>query len=145
MFCNVSGKEPVIRKSLQLIKSDDCDWVYITGGEPFLHSGIIDICKKIKSFGKKIGVTTNGTVHNYDIIKYVDRIGVSIDGDKTYHDFYRDNSFDKAFSFLKNIIGKVETVLMFTLFEENKHLVNWVSYFGKWLGVDHIQITKGVV
>ena len=144
-FCKVKGSEPMINKCLDLIKKETNEWVYITGGEPLLHPDIENICTEIKSYGKNIGITTNGTIKNDRIHLFADRVGVSIDGDKFYHDKYRDNSFESAIEFIKSIIGKVETVLMFTLFEENRHLVNWVQYFGKWLNVDYVQVTKGIV
>ena len=152
--CNLSCKycplkdsrdEPDIETCLELIKDTEEEWIYITGGEPLLVKNLEEICNKIRSFGKKVGITTNGTIKNDRIHLFADRVGVSIDGDKEYHNNYRENSFDKAVEFLKNIIGKVETVLMFTLFPENEHCKEYIENLANTLKVDHLQVTKGIV
>lgn len=151
--CNLSCKycpakdsqpEPDIDKCLELIKKSKKRWVWITGGEPLLVENIEEICKKIKSFGKKIGITTNGTINNDRIHLFADRVGVSIDGNREYHNIYRHGSYDQAVSFLKNLVGKVQTVLCFTLFEENKKYIDHVKELGKQLNVDYVQIVDAV-
>lgn len=59
--------------------------VTITGGEPLLYRGIWDIFTKLENSNMKVGIVTNGTILNEDIIekfstkyKYVD-ISVSLD------------------------------------------------------------------
>ncbi|MBN2714474.1 MAG: radical SAM protein [Deltaproteobacteria bacterium] len=69
------------------------DLIIVRGGEPFLHSGIIDLLEHIRSKDIFIAVDTNGTV----LEKYVDdlvRIGnmhitFSVDGPKDVHDKVR--------------------------------------------------------
>jgi len=140
-----SRPEPDMDKCIELLKDTHEEWVYLTGGEPLLLDNIEEICNRIKSLGKKVGITTNGTIKNDRIHLFADRVGVSIDGDKDYHNEYRENSFDKAVEFLKNIVGKVETVLMFTLFPENEHCQEFIEDLANSLNVDHLQITKGIV
>jgi len=137
-------KEPGMVKCLDLIKKSACEWVWITGGEPLIVDDIEGVCKTIRSYEKKIGLTTNGTVNNQRVPEFIDRLGVSIDGDKKYHDEYRQGSFDKAVSYLKSMVGRVETVLMFTLFPENEQHVDYVKKLGMSLGVDNLQIEKGI-
>lgn len=146
-FCKErdKNKDPDIIKTLELVRDAPEEWVFLTGGEPLMLSNIELICNIIKSLGKKVGITTNGTIHNDRIHLFADRVGVSIDGNKQYHDKYRDNSFDSATYYLKSIIGKVHTVIMFTLFEENKHLENWIRAYYEAVGADDLQITKGIV
>ncbi len=147
-FCKAkdsSREEPDIKKSLELIKNSDEEWIFITGGEPLMVDNIEDICNEIKSYGKKVGLTTNGTINNSRLHLFTDRVGVSIDGNKKYHNEYRNNSFDNAVNFLKSLIGKVETVLMFTKFEENKNQEDYIIQLAEDIGVDHLQITKGIV
>lgn len=56
------------------------DEVTITGGEPFVRSDIDDIVKILKGLGAKITIVTNGELINkhVDILKYIDRINLSI-------------------------------------------------------------------
>jgi len=140
-----SGPEPDLDKCLELIKNAEEEWIYLTGGEPLLVKNLEEICNKMKSYGKKIGITTNGTIKNYDIVNFTNRVGVSIDGNKEYHNIYRQNSFDQAVDFLKNMVGKTETVLMFTKFKENEDQVDYIEDLANTIGVDHLQITKGIV
>lgn len=139
-----AGREPNLDKCLELIKSSDCEWLYITGGEPLMVKRIEEICTKIRSFGKKVALSTNGTIDNDRLPFFVDRVGVSIDGDRKYHNEYRQGSYDKAVSFLGNMVNKVETVLMFTLFPENEHCIDSVKSLAYDLDVDHLQVVRGV-
>lgn len=145
-YCCLKDKhdEPKINKCLKLIEESDCDWVWITGGEPLLCDKLQKTCEDIKALGKMVGLTTNGTIENYDIVNYCDRVGVSIDGDKLYHDKYRDSSFDQAIAFLTSLVGQVETVMMFTQFIENRHCLKFIKKKAAELNVDYLQITPGV-
>lgn len=96
-----------IKDCLNLIRSkkNEVEWVYITGGEPFLlGSNLINICEQLQSDGFKVGVTTNGTIDPLDIFDHIDRLGVSIDGDENYHDAYRGKGvFKKAVTLIKKL------------------------------------------
>ena len=83
-------------------------------------------------------------IENYDIVNYCDRVGVSIDGDKAYHDRYRDGTYDQAIGYLISLIGQTETVWMFTKFIENRHCVKFVKEKAAEIGVDYLQIVPGV-
>ena len=101
-------------------KAKEIKWVYITGGEPFLVDRLEEVCKSLKSCGFQVGITTNGTIFKPEIAPSVDRIGISLDGDKEYHDAYRgEGVFDKALSLFHAIKDKCETVIMSTAFKEN--------------------------
>ncbi|HUX58632.1 MAG TPA: radical SAM protein [Bacteroidales bacterium] len=143
-FCSMkdSRREPVIDKCIKLIKSSKNDWVWLTGGEPLMVENIEKICLTIKSFGKKIGITTNGTINNERLPLFADRVGVSIDGDEKYHNEYRQGTYKKAVEFLSKLVGKVETVFMFTLFPENEHCLAFIENLSNKLNVDYLQITK---
>lgn len=147
IFCKAkeSRREPDLDICLNLIKKATNEWVWITGGEPLLLHNLEKCCNEIRKSGKKVGITTNGTILNDRIHLFADRVGVSIDGNKKYHDTYRDNSYDKAVEFLKSIVGKVESVLMFTKFKENTHLLDCVIDLGHNIGVDVLQVEKGIV
>jgi len=96
-------------------------WIFITGGEPFLSEDLIWACDTLRAAGFKVGVTTNGTINKPEIADHVDRIGISIDGDKEFHDSARgDGVYDKAINFLKSIHGKCETIVMSVALADNK-------------------------
>jgi len=101
-------------------KKGEVEWVFITGGEPFLIQGLDAVCDELKDLGFKVGVTTNGTFFRPEISARVDRIGISLDGDRAYHDAYRGPGvFDKAVELFYAIKGKCETVVMSAAFKEN--------------------------
>lgn len=141
-----SEPEPDIDICLGLIENlKNIEWVYITGGEPLMVENLEEICNTIRSFGKKIAISTNGTIENDRIHLFADRVGVSIDGTPGWHDKYRGKgNYKKALDFLKGIIGKVETVLMFTKYPENEHCEEFIRELGKEINVDNLQISKGI-
>jgi len=119
--CSKNRKSVNIDKSINSIKSrKDIEWIYITGGEPFMVKDLPDVCDTLKDFGFKIGVTTNGTFFRPEIADHVDRIGISIDGPKEYHDAYRgEGVFDSAMALFHAVKDKCETVIMSVAFKEN--------------------------
>ena len=124
-FCAAKNntEEIDIEASLQALKTKigEAEWVYITGGEPFLLDDLPYICDRIKEMGFKVGVTTNGTFYRPEIADHVDRIGISLDGDREYHDAYRGpNVFESALMFYDAIKDKCETVIMSVDFGTNK-------------------------
>jgi len=143
-YCSLkrSRPEPDMNKSLDLKTGLGSGVTGVTGGEPLLVKNLEEICLKIKSFGKRIGITTNGTIENDRLNVFTDRVGVSIDGDEIYHNEYRQGSYKQAVYFLKEWIGKIETVIMFTLFKENEHCVPFVKSLSETLDVNYLQITK---
>ena len=52
-----------------------CDTLLIAGGEPLTHPGIIDITKKVKAFGAKPVILTNGHALTRDLIGELKRAG----------------------------------------------------------------------
>jgi MoaA/NifB/PqqE/SkfB family radical SAM enzyme len=124
-FCISKGNQEVdLEVGLKSIKSKsgEVEWVYVTGGEPFLLGDqLFEVCDKIRSYGFKVGVTTNGTFFKPEIADHVDRLGVSLDGDKEYHDAYRGiGVYDKAVSLINAVKGKCETVVMSVYFGKNE-------------------------
>jgi MoaA/NifB/PqqE/SkfB family radical SAM enzyme len=124
-FCVAKDNKEVIdiESSLLALKSKVgvVEWVYITGGEPFLIEELSSVCDQIKGMGFKVGVTTNGTHFRPEIANHADRIGISLDGDQEYHDAYRGvGVFDKAVNLFNAIKGKCETVVMSVAFKGNE-------------------------
>ena len=147
-FCPMkdSHPEPDMPVCLDIIKHSQNEWIYITGGEPLLVDNLEDICMQIKACGKKIALSTNGTIQNNRLHLFVDRVGVSIDGNKGWHNKYRKEkeSYDLAVATLENLVGKTETVLMFTKYSENEHMVNFIKNLARHIDVDYLQISKGI-
>ncbi|MBE3084656.1 MAG: radical SAM protein [Bacteroidetes bacterium] len=123
-FCAAKNSKTIdIELSVEALKEkkDQVEWIYITGGEPFLIHDLPSVCDRIKAMGFKVGVTTNGTIFRPEIADHVDRIGISLDGDKEYHDSYRgEGVFDKAVELFYAVKGKCDTVIMSVAFKENQ-------------------------
>ena len=147
-FCPMRNihTEPDMSTCLDIIKNSESEWIYITGGEPLMVDSLEDICMEIKSYGKKIALSTNGTIRNDRLHLFVDRAGVSIDGNKGWHNKYRKGkeSYDLAVATLEYLVGKTETVLMFTKYSENNHMVNYIKNLARKIDVDCLQIVKGI-
>ena len=126
--------------SLKTINDLDNQWVFITGGEPLILQDILTLCDRLKELGKKVGLTTNGTIPNYSITDHVDRLGISIDGAEEIHDRNRGaGTWQSAINFARAVIGKTETVLMATVITEDYSDLRSIY---KNVGFDHLQITK---
>lgn len=145
-FMKNSHVEPEIPVCLDIIINSPNEWVYVTGGEPLLVDHLEDICMDIKAAGKKVALSTNGTIKNSRLHLFVDRVGVSIDGNKGWHNKYRGGkeSYDLAVSMLESLVGKIETVLMFTRYSENGHMLNFIKALARQIDVDYLQISRGV-
>ncbi len=66
----------------------------LSGGEPLLHPDIFEISKRAKDMGFYVGLSTNGTLINKDMISEIkamdyDYVGISIDGIGDVHDKFR--------------------------------------------------------
>ena len=66
----------------------------LSGGEPLLRRDIFDISRRAKDMGFYVGLSTNGTLITRDNIGRIaeigyDYVGVSIDGLKETHDYFR--------------------------------------------------------
>ena len=141
-YCRERLKKTTIdvEASLNSIRSLDNPWVYITGGEPLLLPNIFSICDRLRAMGKKVGLTTNGTIPNQGIVEHVDRLGISIDGAEDLHDRNRGpGTWKLAIDFAKKVIGKVETVLMATVLSEDYTELRSIYHS---IGFNHLQITK---
>lgn len=114
--------------------------VILSGGEPLLYDGLVELCKDIKELGYTIQIITNGTLHSAlpELVDYIDIIQVSLDGscpgvnDKTRGK----GSYNKTINGLK-IINKSKykkIVVSFTATKENiydlKRLPRLLAPFG---------------
>ena len=139
-YCKRDNATTDIEKSLELLISLKPEWVFITGGEPTLVPELSDVCKELKRNGIKVGVTTNGTISRTDFLPYIDRLGISIDGDKEKHDSLRgEGTYDKAIAYLKKCKGLVhERIVMTTICDQNFKIVESLES----LDTEFIQLTR---
>ena len=123
-------------------------WVYITGGEPFLLGNVLfNVCDKLRAYDFKVGITTNGTIFNPEIANHIDRLGISLDGDRSYHDLYRGQGvYDKAVSLFNavKVQNKCETVIMSTAFRTNQEALLRLKKDLKELNPTYWQIQRDI-
>lgn len=144
VYCNEKGKELVdIEKGTELISKSKEEWVYITGGEPLLVPNIELVCDRLRKAGKKVGLTTNGTIHNFNIFSHVDRVGISLDGDEETTDKNRGiGTYKKAVIFLTEAVKHhIETVIMATVIERDMVQEKYLEDLGDKFGVTYFQET----
>lgn len=95
----------------------------ITGGEPLLRPGMIDLMKTIHMLGYNWGMTSNGTLITAEVAKQLKEagmysIGLSLDGTKETHDWFRQTpgGYDKAIEATKNCINAgIDSVMLTTV------------------------------
>ena len=108
--CNLSCRHCIVEASensslemdlleIQAILTDlsevrPCE-INITGGEPFLYRGLIDLVRSLREFNREsiISISTNGTIFDYQVLTQIDHlinsINISIDGFQEEHDYLR--------------------------------------------------------
>ena len=76
------------------LKSFGVSVLILSGGEPLLRPDIFDISRRAKAMGFYVGLSSNGTLITDDNIENIaaigyDYVGVSLDGMRVTHDFFR--------------------------------------------------------
>ena len=95
-YCNAGSEHKeymntdMIFMALEQAKNANVVRITIQGGEPFLYSGLKEVCKKACEMGFMVAIPTNGQFINDEnakwIKKYVDIIYISIHGLEGFHD-----------------------------------------------------------
>ena len=87
-------------------------FIFVTGGEPIIRKNMSILMYDIKKLGYNWGMTTNGMLINKEVAKDLKdagiySIGISIDGLKETHDWFRQvpGCFDKAIAGIKNMVA----------------------------------------
>ncbi|TNF35569.1 MAG: heme d1 biosynthesis radical SAM protein NirJ [Gammaproteobacteria bacterium] len=101
----------------------------LSGGEPLLRPDIFDISHHAKAMGFYVGLSSNGTLINADNIEKIaevgyDYVGISIDGIKKTHDYFRrrDGAFDEAMHGIELCKQHgIKVGMRFTLTQDNAH------------------------
>lgn len=117
--------------------------IHISGGEPFVYKGIMDIISQIKNLKLYLHITTNGTfLEEYvdELIRFeVNRIDISIDGPEVIHDKIRGisgtfNKITRGLERLKKIkrhqpIVKINSVINLTNPNTMQDIINIARYY----------------
>lgn len=98
-----------LSEALGLLAGAGYTTVSISGGEPFLYRGMVELVHQCHYLGLRVHVVTNGTVHPPrswpDTSELFDLVAVSLDGMRERHDRIRgrQGSFDKASRTLRQL------------------------------------------
>lgn len=95
----------------------------ITGGEPLLRPGMIELMKTIHMLGYHWGMTSNGTLITPQVAAKLKEagiysIGLSLDGTRETHDWFRRTrgGYDKAIAAVRNCIqAEINHVMITTV------------------------------
>jgi len=101
----------------------------LSGGEPLLRPDIFEVSKRAKDKGFYVGLSTNGTLIDEDMIGDIaaigyDYVGISLDGIGATHDAFRrmDGAFDASLHAARLCRDKgIKVGLRFTLTMDNAH------------------------
>ncbi len=100
----------------------------LSGGEPLMRPDIFEISQRAKEMGFYVGLSTNGTLIDYDNINQIaevgyDYVGISIDGMRETHDRFRrkEGAFDEAMRGIRLCMQhRIKVGLRFTLTQDNE-------------------------
>ncbi len=103
----------------------------LSGGEPLLRPDIFQIIRHAVSLGMRVSLASNGTLITPDVADEiaaagVARVSISLDGaDAEKHDLSRGpGSFRETLNGLKNLRGKVDFQINFTITRKNESEVS---------------------
>ena len=100
----------------------------LSGGEPLMRPDIFEISHRAKEMGFYVGLSTNGTLIDYDNINSIsdagyDYVGISIDGMRETHDKFRrkEGAFDESMKGIQLCRQhNIKVGLRFTLTQDNE-------------------------
>jgi len=123
--------------------------VILSGGEPLMHEGILDIARYGTDIGLKMALGTSGVLIDEKVLtdlidSGISGIAISLDSaDPDIHDKIRGlkGAWNKAVQAIKFSIAKYMNVqINMTIFSPEKSVIDGVVAFGKSLGVRNYQI-----
>lgn len=111
------------------LKSFGVPVLILSGGEPLLRPDIFEISKRAKDMGFYVGLSTNGTLIDEDMIGQIaaigyDYVGISIDGIKETHDKFRrrQGAFDASMHGIRLCVNEgIKVGIRFTMTQDNVH------------------------
>jgi MoaA/NifB/PqqE/SkfB family radical SAM enzyme len=121
---------------------------YGGGGEPTMHSKLVDALYTCKESGMKASIATNGTLFTKDLIKAMSEtcrwLGISVDAatSNTYKIGRKVDLFNKAITNIKELVeynsstnNKCDVAFKFLIFNYNQHEIYEACKLAKSLGV----------
>ena len=124
----------LLSKVLRQARELGADQVSFSGGEALLHPNFQDALKLAKTLGFNIFISTNGSLISAQnvgfLVRHVDHIGISIEGDKKTHEQLRGpGSYDKALMAIrllknKRILTSLSMVVSKKSFQKMRSLVD---------------------
>lgn len=86
-------------------------FIFVTGGEPLLRPKMCELMYEVRKLGYHWGMTTNGLLINKEVAKDLKdagiySIGISIDGLKDTHDWFRQvkGSYDRSMQAVRDMV-----------------------------------------
>jgi len=115
------------KQLLSQIAQVRCPVILFSGGEPLLRRDLFDLLAEAKHLGLRTAISTNGTLINSSVAKKlvdvgVGYVGISIDGTRDFHDWFRQTSgsFKAALSGIASCrAAGIRTGLRFTITNQN--------------------------
>lgn len=100
-----------VSKLMRSLKKLDTQRVLMSGGEALLNKNFFTLCEILKNAGINITLLTTGLTikqHGNNLVRYVDDIIVSLDGDEALHDAIR--NIPNAFAKLKDGVQHLRAI-----------------------------------
>ncbi len=121
--------------------------ITITGGEPFLHTGFLDLLEQFHNdrANYSFAILTNGSFIDVSIAKRLKELNpafvqVSIEGGRDTHDKIRGSgNFEQTVSSIKHLVRHgIRTLISFTAHRDNYHDFPSVARLGRKLRVSRV-------
>jgi SynChlorMet cassette radical SAM/SPASM protein ScmF len=122
--------------------------IKLTGGEPLMHPGIIEILDSISEREYAFSIESNGVLCSPKLAKQIARhksafVSISLDGADAYtHESIRGitGCFDKAVNGIKNLVQEgVNTQVIFTVMDYNKHQLSKIVKLSESFGAESLK------
>jgi radical SAM protein with 4Fe4S-binding SPASM domain len=119
------------KQLLHQLAEVNCPVVLFTGGEPLLRNDLFELLAEAKQFALRTVISTNGTLIDSAVAEKladvgVSYIGISIDGDQSLHDAFRQSTgcFKAALAGVENCQkAGLKTGLRFTITSQNANKI----------------------
>jgi radical SAM protein with 4Fe4S-binding SPASM domain len=115
------------KELLHQLAEANCPVILFTGGEPLLRNDLFDLLAEAKQLRLRTVISTNGTLIDSAVARKlaalgVSYVGISIDGDESFHDAFRQSTgcFKDALKGIENCQkAGLKTGLRFTITRQN--------------------------
>ncbi len=130
------------------LKQNNIKIVILSGGEPLLRKDLFDIAYRIKEEGIITYLSTNGLLINHQNIGKIKEnfnyVGISIDGKKEIHDFFRGKkgAYEKSLSAIRLCLEhKLKVGLRFTLTPDTYSSLKFIFHLTEQENIPKIYIS----